>query len=187
MKALFALSAMLAAAAAYAQPDADFQQRPPQEEHATEQPAAAEEQPAPEAGAPAAEQAAPEIQRPPARPQESEQSPDVQPVQIPAAELSDSQQGESETRHAQPSSAAAPAPAEKLTPEEERIKEMLRKNPFAPTGSSGGALGDETPQAAAPAGLQLRGISCVDGKWTFFVYDAAVKTAYRVELGRPAD
>lgn len=186
MKALFAFSALLAAAAAFAQPDAEIQPRPPQEEHAAEQPA-------PEAIAPAPEtipheQPAPELQPRPARAQESDQSPDVQPVQIPAAEISDAQQGDAETRHAQPSS-AAPAPAEKLTPEEERIKEMLRKNPFAPTGSSGsgGALGEETPQAAAPAGLQLRGISRVDGKWTFFVFDAAVKTAYRIELGKPAD
>ncbi len=76
---------------------------------------------------------------------------------------------------------------ENLTPEELKIKSLLRKNPFAEPGSvvENGTFGESQSPATAPDGLELRGITCIDGKWKFYVYDASMKMGYRIGLRQP--
>lgn len=76
---------------------------------------------------------------------------------------------------------------ENLTPEEQQIKSLLRKNPFAEPGSvvANGLFDNSQSPAAAPEGLELRSITCIDGKWKFYIYDASMKMGYRVGLKQP--
>lgn len=76
---------------------------------------------------------------------------------------------------------------ENLTPEEQKIKSLLRKNPFAEPGSvvENGMFGNTQSPATAPDGLELRGITCIDGKWKFYIYDASMKMSYRIGLRQP--
>ena len=76
---------------------------------------------------------------------------------------------------------------ENLTPEEQQIKSLLRKNPFAEPGSvvANGLFGNTQSPAAAPDGLELRSITCIDGKWKFYIYDASMKMGYRIGLKQP--
>jgi hypothetical protein len=98
---------------------------------------------------------------------------------------------QSPTEETQTNQATTPAhnenQEENLTPEEQKIKSLLRKNPFAEPGSvvENGTFGDTTSPATAPDGLELRGITCIDGKWKFYVYDASMKMGYRIGLRQP--
>ena len=76
---------------------------------------------------------------------------------------------------------------ENLTPEEQKIKSLLKKNPFAEPGSvvENGMFGNTQSPATAPDGLELRSITCVDGKWKFYISDASMKMSYRIGLRQP--
>ena len=85
---------------------------------------------------------------------------------------------------------AQPASAQKADAEtsancDAQIKQLLEKNPFAPAGVSAAASGTSVGKIgnAAPKGLQLNGIYCVDGAWYFALSDTVQKKSYTVKLG----
>lgn len=81
--------------------------------------------------------------------------------------------------------ASAQKAGEESTRNDAQIKQLLEKNPFAPAGVSGGAAATPLGQSgnAAPKGLQLNGIYCVDGVWYFALSDTVQKKSYTVKLG----
>ena len=89
-----------------------------------------------------------------------------------------------------PASAAGSAPAkpvvaEKLTPRQERLKNLLQKNPFGTVASSSADARSAQQKAEQTNGLELRAIYCVDGKWMFSISDSVTKTSYTIKLREP--
>ncbi len=85
-----------------------------------------------------------------------------------------------------PAQSALPRKAGEETPAncDAQIKRLLEKNPFAPAGVSGGAAAASGQfDNAAPKGLQLNGIYCIDGAWYFALSDTVQKKNYTVKLG----
>lgn len=73
----------------------------------------------------------------------------------------------------------AAVPAQKSA-REKLIDSLLERNPFFASQSrrAGGVIQE------APAGLELRSISCVNGKWLFGIADTQQKKNYVIALGR---
>ena len=92
-----------------------------------------------------------------------------------AQQTSDATAANSETR-------AEPAREEKLSPHQEMIKNLLKRNPFGTSESAAKAEKDALNAAAAPKGLELRAIYCVDNKWFFCISDNVAKTSYTLQL-----
>ena len=78
--------------------------------------------------------------------------------------------------------ASAPqTPEQPQSPDDEMLQKLYARNPF---GDPSAALNAQAqPTAAAPNGLELRSIYCVDKKWHFGIYDSAQKKSYTLKLG----
>lgn len=72
------------------------------------------------------------------------------------------------------------------SPEDKLIESLHTRNPFFadPTQALGA---EQTKIIQAPKGLQLRSISCVNGKWLFGIADTALKKYYIVPLGKKSE
>ena len=79
----------------------------------------------------------------------------------------------------QPEAQQAAIPAQKSA-REKLIDSLLERNPFFASQSrrAGGVIQE------APAGLELRSVSCVNGKWLFGIADTQQKKNYVIALGR---
>ncbi len=81
---------------------------------------------------------------------------------------------------------ATPPPQEKLTPQQERIRNLLQKNPFGNSANASASTARNAEQSAQNQnGLELRSIYCVDGVWTFGISDSVTKTTYAIRLREP--
>lgn len=63
----------------------------------------------------------------------------------------------------------------------ELLQKLYERNPFGSANSA--AAAQAQAEAAAPRGLELRSIYCIDGVWRFSIYDDAQKKSYTLELG----
>ncbi len=76
-------------------------------------------------------------------------------------------------------------PEENISKEERIIKDMLSKNPFSDSPNSGNETTENASEQQSPEGLELRGISRVDGNWTFFIHDTQAKLDYKIGMKQP--
>ncbi len=106
------------------------------------------------------------------------------------------EQSEQQEQSAQPAANVAPTTSsqekstiiilkENISKEEEIIKEMLSKNPFSDSPNSSNGTTENSTEQQSPEGLELRGISRVDGNWTFFIHDTQAKLDYKIGMKQP--
>ena len=86
---------------------------------------------------------------------------------------------QAQEKPAQPTQAAPEGAAQ--GEDAELLQKLYERNPFGSANAAASAQAQA--ETAAPRGLELRSIYCVDGVWRFSIYDDAQKKSYTLELG----
>ncbi len=79
-----------------------------------------------------------------------------------------------------------PTPQKLPDVEEALVSSLIERNPFGKTNEQGMSQ-QQNIIPEAPKGLEFRSIYCIDKKWTFGIYDGALKKHYSIPLGKHND